>query len=553
MSPAFCAIFLALLAIFQAKQPASQTEAQPATIEGRVLKAGTDEPLKKASLRLESVGGERRTQNTTTDASGRFILKNIDPGRYMLWADRNGFARHSYGQRGSEPSGTTLTLAPGQTLSDITFRLVPAAVIAGRVFDEDGEPIAGVAVQVMKYRFREGKRELLPAAMMDRTNDLGEYRVYGLAPGQYFVSATLAAGSGRTAAAFVQEAGGKSEDSYPPTYYPGTNDPARATPLELRTGEIATGIDIGLMPARSVRVRGRVFNAITGQPGRGMQVHVRARGSTLFGFQGRSTFVDDAQGAFEIVGVVPGSYTLEAGWWSEGKEYSVRVPLEVGTSDIDGVNMVLTAGAQIFGRIRVEGDTQVALSNLQVNLPPADLSSGFGFLEAAVKADGSFLLPNVSDGEYRVDVWDLPEDCYLKSARLGGESVLETSLKVSSGQAAGSLEIVLSTAGGRVEGAVTKEGLPFGGANVVLVPEGSKRGQPRLFKLATSDQYGGFVLRGIAPGDYKLFAWEQIEMGAYQDPEFLKRYEEQGEALRVEENSRLGAQLKLIPPEAKSP
>lgn len=552
MTPAFFAFFFALFAIFQAKQPASQSD-EGATIEGRVLKAGTDEPLKKAWLTLTPVGGERRPQYSSTDAAGRFVLKDIEPGRYMLFVDRNGYIRQGYGQRGAERSGTTLALAAGQSLSDLTFRLVPAAVIAGRVTDEDGEPIAGAIVQTAQYRYRDGKRDLFPASRGERTNDLGEYRIYGLAPGQYFVSATPARGWGGSAAAFVQEAGGKSEESYPPVFYPGTNDPTRATPVDVRAGEVASSIDISLMPARAVRVRGRVFNAITGQPGRGMQVGVRARGSTLPGLQGRSTYVDDAQGAFEIVGVTPGSYTLEAGWWSEGKEYSVRMPLEVGTSDVGGINLVLTAGVQIFGRLRVEGDTQVALSNLQVFLPPADLSSGFGFLEASVKADGSFHFPNVSDGEYRVEVWELAEDCYLKSARFVGESVLETSLKVSSGQAGGSLEILISSMGGRVEGLVVKEGQPFGGAHVVVVPAEPRRSQTRLFKQGNTDQYGRFVLRGIPPGDYKLFAWEELEPGAYQDPEFLKRYEEQGEAIRVEENSRLGAQLKLIPSEAKAP
>jgi len=553
MSSAFFAFFFAVFATFQAKQPTTKPVVESATIEGRVLKVGTDEPLRKVSLTLHNVGGEGRAQNTSTDASGRFILKDIQPGRYMLWADRIGFVRQAYGQRGTDRSGTTLTLAAGQNLSDVAFRLVPTAVIAGRVTDEDGEPIAGAIVHATQYCYRGGKRDLVPRVMGDRTNDLGEYRIFGLAPGQYFVSATPARGMGGAAATFVQEGGGKSEESYPPVYFPGTNDPARAAPVELHAGEVASAIDFSLIPARAVRVRGRVFNAITGQPGRGVQLHVSARGYALFGFQGQSAYVDDPQGAFEIVGVTPGSYTLEAGWSSDEKEYSVRLPLEVGTSDIDGVNIVITAGARIFGRLRMEGDTQVALTNLQVFFPPWDPSSGFSFLEATVKTDGTFNFQNVSDGEYRVEIMNMTEDCYLKSARLGGESVLETGLKVSSGQAGGSLEIIISSAGGQVEGVATREGQPFGGARVVLVPDGPRRSQTRLFKLASTDQYGHFILRGIAPGDYKLFAWEEFEPGAYEDPEFLKRYEDQGEALRVEENSRLGAQLKLIPSEAKSP
>ncbi|MFB3922957.1 MAG: carboxypeptidase regulatory-like domain-containing protein [Terriglobia bacterium] len=553
MSPAFSASFLAFLALFQAKQTPTQATVEGATLEGRVLKAGTDEPLKKASLTLRNVGGEGRPQTTSTDVGGRFVLKDIAPGRYMLWAERNGYVRQAYGQRGNDRFGITLSLAAGQSLSDLTFRLIPAAVIAGRVTDEDGEPIAGAIVHVAQYRFREGKRDLVLAGMGDRTDDLGEYRIHGLAPGQYFISATPAREWGGSPAAMVQEAGGKSEESYPPVYYPGTSDPARATPVEVRAGEVASAIDISLMPARAVRVRGRVFNAITGQPGRGMSVYLRARGSSMSGFQGRGTYVDDPQGTFEIVGVTPGSYFLEAAWWSEGTENSVRIPLEVGTADVDGISVVLTVPARIPGRVRVEGDAPVTLSGLQVFLAPSEWGMGPGGLEVTVKPEGTFVFPSVSDGEYRIEIWELPEDCYIKSARLAGESVLETGLRVSSGQVGGSLEIVVSSAGGRAEGIVTRDGQPFSGAHVVLAPEGSKRNQMRLFKQANTDQYGRFQVRGIVPGDYRLFAWEELEPGAYQDPEFLKRFEDQGEPVRIEENGRVTAQLKLIPGEAKAP
>jgi hypothetical protein len=150
MQPVLFVLALSLLAAPQkGKQPA-EPPAQTATIEGRVLKAGTDEPLRKAWLTLYRVEGERRPHSASTDASGRFILKDVEPGRYQLWAQRNGYARQAYGQRGSERSGTTLTLGPGQTLSDIVFRLVPGAVISGRVFDEDGEPVAGAMVHAMR-------------------------------------------------------------------------------------------------------------------------------------------------------------------------------------------------------------------------------------------------------------------------------------------------------------------------------------------------------------------------------------------------------------------
>jgi len=138
MPPALFVLALSLLQTPQKGKPPAEPGSQTATIERRVLKAGTDEPLKKAWVTLYKLQGEQRPGGTSTDSSGRFTLKGIEPGRYQLWAQRNGYVQQAYGQRGSERSGTTLTLSPGQTLSDIVFRLVPAAVISGRVFDLQG-------------------------------------------------------------------------------------------------------------------------------------------------------------------------------------------------------------------------------------------------------------------------------------------------------------------------------------------------------------------------------------------------------------------------------
>jgi len=138
MRPFLFALAFALVLVPQKGKPPAEPGSQTATIEGRVLKAGTDEPLKKAWVTVYKLQGEQRPGGTSTDSSGRFTLKGIEPGRYQLWAQRNGYVHQAYGQRGSERWGTTLTLGAGQTLSDVVFRLVPAAVISGRVFDLQG-------------------------------------------------------------------------------------------------------------------------------------------------------------------------------------------------------------------------------------------------------------------------------------------------------------------------------------------------------------------------------------------------------------------------------
>ncbi len=129
--------------------------------------------------------------------------------------------------------------------------------------------------------------------------------------------------------------------------------------------------------------------------------------------------------------------------------------------------------------------------------------------------------------------------------------MLEDGLDLTGGGPPNPLEITISAAGGRIDGAVlTEEDKALGGASVVLVPEEGRCEQRRFYKSATTDQNGAFTLRGIPPGDYKLFAWEEIERGAYQDSAFLRRYEEQGELVEVEEGSRLSVRLKIIPSES---
>ncbi|MGH7754130.1 MAG: hypothetical protein ACREN5_15095, partial [Gemmatimonadales bacterium] len=356
-----------------------------------------------------------------------------------------------------------------------------------------------------------------------------------------------------------------------PTYYSGTNDPGQATPIELRAGNEMTRIDFLLLQTRSVRIRGRVYNAVTGKPGRDVQVTVvdpNARAQIWFGRPRASA--EGPEGKFELTGVVPGSYVLMAMWFDDesNQPYSARLPVNVGDAGLEGAELVIERGLDVWGTVAMEGEgagaealagagdggekkEELDLSELRVALQPRDEGLPFlGSSSGTVKEDGSFTVQNAQRAAHRVSVWargPLPGNYYLKSARLDGNEVLEEGLDLSAGPPRGQLELVISAKGGQVEGAVLKDGKPFTGATVTLVPEERRRGRRELFKTATTDQYGRFTLRGIAPGEYKLYAWEEIELGAHQDSEFLKPYEKLGHEVKVEEGSRLSAELKLIP------
>jgi hypothetical protein len=544
----FFRVLFFLLVSSLAAQQAPVASVEKATIEGLVVSAGTGEPLRRAVTMLRQVEGREPPYATSTDASGHFILKDIGPGRYRLWVERNGYVRQEYGQRAANRPGTILTLRPGQHLRDVVLRLIPTGAITGRVYDEAGEPIEGGRIRALRHSYEQDQRQFVQAATTV-TNDRGEYRLYGLPPGHYYVSATYTPALAREVAgatAAQPTAGSILEEGYAPTYYPGTNDPSRAAPVALGAGEEVRGLDLALLPKRTVRVLGRVFNAASGRPGRGAMLWLHARESGARGpvFR-KQTVVEDAQGGFEFRGVTAGSYTLWANWSEEGEVYRARQTLDVGDADVDGISLGLAPGIDLKGRVRIEGNRQPNLTDLRVVLQPRD-DPEMGRASVSVKPDGTFVLKNIACEVCDVTVAGAPEDSYLKLARLGSDNVLEAGLSLARGRQPNALELVLSSAGGQIDGVVVSKQQGFDSALVVLVPEPPHRGQPRLYQTTTTDQYGHFTLRGIAPGDYKLFAWEDIEAGAYQDADFLRPYEERGETLRVVEAGRHSARLKLI-------
>jgi protocatechuate 3,4-dioxygenase beta subunit len=540
---------LALLQTLSTQAPATST-AQPdtrppavkaedmCTIEGVVVKATTGDPLKKAVLTLTKAEERGQPKNATSDASGHFQLKNVEPGRYHLYAARNGYARQEYGQRASHGSGTILTLTAGQHLKDISFRLTPAAVIAGHVYDEDGEPVAEAEVQALRFQYEKGQRKLTTSRTA-RTDDLGEYRLYGLEPGQYYVSASY------NPHRFGSEG---PEAGYAPVYYPGIADPNRASALDLHPGDELPGTDFTLVLVKTFNVKGRVYDAVNSRPGIHTTILLEPRNAEVRRWTMTSqSFVQDPQGAFELRGVVPGSYYLLALSTEGDKQYTAREAVEVSDSDVEGVSLVIGPGIDLKGRIRVEGNAALDPSVLNIWLQPREQMMYFGGSRPSIKSDGAFTISNVSDGDYQFEMWGLPEDFYLKALRVGSSDVLASDLSVSCKQPPGTLEVVLSPNGGRVDGRVLKEDKPFSGATVVLVPEEGRRKEERLYESTSTDQEGQFSIRGITPGEYTLFAWETIEEGAYQDPEFLRPYKDRGKPIRVVEGSKLNSQLDLIP------
>jgi hypothetical protein len=516
-----------------------------------VVKLDGSAPLKSARVELGNAEDYSHAYAATTDEGGRFALKGVGPGRYRLSVSRNGFVNQEYGQKTPNDPGSILTLAPGQQVKDLLFRLIPWSVIAGRIRNEDGEPLPWVQVTALREAYTDGKRKLSPTAQ-ETTNDLGEYRLFGLRPGRYFVSATYSRRnqglerSGDAEDAEIPAAEENSAQKYVPTYHPGTPDPAKAATISVKPGDEIPAVDIQLQRVAAYKVHGRIYNMIPHRTGRDVSIMMLPRSNqatgSIFNFE---TAVLDKDGSFVLKDILPGSYTLSAFWFDEGKSYVAKQNIDVGNADVEGVTLTIAPGMTINGRVTWDGKPSLEGDELSVSPYSREQIMDFGS-PTRVAPNGAFTLKDISESTYQLYINGMSKDCYIKAIRYGMVDALYDGFTVQRGADA-SLEVTLSSRGARVQGAVTDaDGLPLAGVWVVLVPEEAHRGQMQMYKDTTTDQYGRFELRGISPGGFKLFSWDQVENGAWQDPEFLKPFEEKGEKISVQEGDSKPVNLTAI-------
>jgi hypothetical protein len=504
----------------------AQTTPEPASVEGTVLNAATGEGLRKANVKLVPLQNGT-SLSSTSEASGRFLLTGVAPGQYLLIVDRNGFVAQPYGSKATNQPAATLRLAPGQNLTDVTIRLVPQGVIMGRVIDEDGDPIPHVSVRALRSLYTRGRKQL-QARQSAETNDLGEYRLYGLVPGKYYLNAEY---TGFEVTVASPKARPK---SYATVYYPNSPAADSAAPVEVAAGAQVRGVDLTLVKIDVFHLRGHV-----GGPARNVMLQDSAgRVRPIVGGGPKPN------GNFDIPNVPPGSYLVSA----ESNDGTVRefgrLRVEVGSSDVDGLELTLAPLLEMRGRLVIENNRDTRNAHMAVSLTPND---PFGLAPpTTVFSNGSTEWKNLLPGRYLVGVSGLPDNFYVKSVHHGDADITEAGLDLSQGSAA-SLTVLASPNGGEIDGSLQDaQQQPSAGSTVVLVPETSKRALLSLYRIATTDTTGKFALKGIAPGNYKLFAWELIAPNAWYDADILKLFDSRGEDVSIQEGDRQNKSLKVI-------
>jgi hypothetical protein len=544
-------VTFALLLVLQ-NQPAK------ASVEGFVVRAGTNEPISGSRVTISREGAGVGLFAVTTDNQGHFIIKDLDAGRYMLAAQRNGFARQIYGEKAVGRPGKPFNLASGQATKDIVFHLTPAGAVTGRVSDVSGEPLPSITVQLMRATYQaDGQRKLVEVGSA-QTNDRGEYRIFYVTPGRYFISAKAGRIMALLNGAVLQPSANQiNEPGYPPTYYPGTSDPSTAMSIEVQAGTDLTAIDFALRKQDVFRIRGRVLDPVTNTIPGSVQVLIIPRNNPSVSFNFISTppiDYNNTSGTFQIRDVLPGSYWVQAIFNPTSGQaprlgLTAEVAVDVSESDVEGLTLAFTPGFSISGHLSDEDGTSIAsltdYRKIRVSLtsitPRGPLVPN---LAAQPSADGTFHIDNLQPGDYKVSVASAPPGMYLKEVRLGQVDIMNgVSL---SGPVAVSLEVLLSPKAGQITGTVVDSARnPVPGIEAVLVPAEYDRND--LYRTVISDQNGQFSIRSVSPGNYRLFAWEDIEPFSYTDPDFLRRYENQGISIKISESQNMMVEARLIP------
>ena len=494
--------------------PADRREpAATAVIRGRVLAGDAGVPLRRA---LVSAQGGGRPVVAQTDVDGRFEIR-VPPGRWSLAAAKAGFVTLRLGQRRWFESVPPIEVAAGQRLDGADFVLPRGAAISGRVFDELGDPVLDARVRVLRYQMVRGRKRLSSAGIAVTTDDRGAYRLYGLAPGQYYVSAR--------AETRPLDRGDEQPLKYASTYYPGTADIADAQRISVDVGDEQLNVDFLLRPVRTARVSGVVVDA-SGAPLSGGRIELATHFDAVDGdvALGASTAIE-RDGRFTLPEVIPGSYTLTARSRPERRggdnaRAMAYMPLVV-PGDLEDVVVTATSGATITGSI-VDAAGGEPPRDVELVAQPVGATASFGRLAANRTGAATFSMDGLI-GPVMLRPMRLPEGWMLDRIEVNGEDVTDTYLEFTGTERAAA-RVVLTSQVPEVSGFVAAERPSPSGYHIVLFPaDQSKWTFPSRYVQATrSSEDGRFSMRAMPPYDrYLAVAVDYLEDGEATDPDFL--------------------------------
>lgn len=523
----------------------ARENAEGARISGRVFAADTGKPMRGAIVTLADTRGanasERRPRWVATNAEGWWELPDVAAGRYTLAAVKTGYLRLEYGQQRPFERGRILDVAAGQVLERLDVTLPRGSAITGRVFDESGDPVAAAVVRAMRLRYVDGRRQMTPlvegleglgSGAGDVTDDLGQFRLYGLAPGDYYVSAVFSP-PGDAAGAV----------GYPPTYHPGAATAMEAHRVRVGLGEEAQGINVMLAPARYAVVSGTVSNSQNAPVSASLSLVTSDPAGAPAG-PARS----DATGTFAFRNVPPGEYRLHVyGAQSPaGLPEFASIPLSVAGQDLTGLALVTAPGATASGRVVLEDAPRPQQRLFVRGVATSPDTPTFANTSVGVNPDLTFEMDGLIDRQtFRLGM--LPDGWFLKSVTHDGADITDAGYPFKPGQRVSGIRILATRRATVLTGTVRGDRGSAADFSVVAFSTDSARWgfQTRFVRSARPDQAGRFTIRALPPGDYYVVALEYLETGQESDPEFLEMWRGAATSVRLAEGETKEVPLKL--------
>ena len=521
-----------------------------AVIRGMVIAADSGTPIRRAQVRVSGQGTGNRL--ATTDAQGRFEVRDLPAGRFSLSAAKGGFVPLQYGQKRPTEAGTPLQIADGQVMDKLVIALPRGAVISGRITDEFGEPVANAVVNAMRYGFAAGARRLLPGSgqnSRDTTDDHGQFRLFGLSPGEYVVSASF-----RSGAEALDPTG--ETTGYAATYYPGTTSIADAQRVIVGVGQEQGNLTFALVATRLVRVSGAALNSQGTPLVEGVVSLTSSNGRAIVAgpsttFSGRT----DHAGQFRIMNVPPGRYLALAGTARGRGDSAVireagRQEITVGTQDLDGLVLVTAPSARITGVVVSDRASTSTLQpqDVSISTRPAEVESlPTPNSNVRVSADWTFELTNIFEPRsLRVST---PPGWTLKSVTVNGKDVTDAPIDISPGQTVTNVQVLLTDRVTEINGRLADtRNAAITDATVIIFPADENKWmfQSRFIRGTRPDQDGRFTIRGLpAHDDYLAVAVQGLEDGQAGDPEFLATVRDRATAFTLREGETRTLDLRM--------
>jgi len=547
-------------------RPAAQTGA--AVIRGRVLAADTGKPLRRARITVTApeLAGEPRT--TSTGMDGRYELTDLPAGRYTVRVNRSGYLQLLYGQRRPLEQGKPLQLADKQTIDNVDFALPRAGLVRGQILDELSEPVADVPVFAMRSMYWQGRRRAVPVGVSARTDDSGEYRIVGLAPGTYFVMANL------RETWTVVESGERRTLGYAPTYFPGTASLTDARRVTVGVGQDAVNVTFALVPGRAANISGTATDSLArplaSRPVNLMQEIAGPMGGMMM--MGGTT-ITAPDGTFVLRNISPGQYKLRATALVESNARQSRaqeiatMPIAVDGADITGVSLVTSSGWSISGRVTTDTGGppdgprdrfRLAARVVDVDtspipgagLPPPPPGGGPTIPDSGrVRDDWSFTITNAY-GASRL-IASLPDGWVLKSVLHDGRDITDAPVEMKSGDELTGVQVIVSSRGASVTGALADDrGVPVVDGTVLVFASDSSRWweESRWIRAVRPDQQGRYEARGLPAGEYLAAALSYVEDGMWNDPDYLESIRAYAQKLTLGEGDTQSPALKIVTP-----